>query len=130
MPAVAALLATSWLIYLAVKVTGKDYAHFSAITVILLVIVNKIYSTQYVVSILPILLIRLIQLPPRVDLFHITSIAIAIQILNCLKTPALADIPYWIIASALFWTGLVVSFVYLTWITGNIKQSTSMSAVN
>ena len=103
----------AWLGYLIRKTDAANLTYLSGLTVVFLVLVNKVYSTQYIVWVVPILLLCLAQLGAKVTLPQIAGITTAIQILNYLKAPALAGTAAWIVASALFWAGLAGTFFYL-----------------
>jgi hypothetical protein len=112
---VASAAVILWLIYLAATVKGDNLIFLSALTIMFAVMFNKVYSTQFIIWLIPAILICAAQLPSRIRLAYGGLTATALQILNYLKMPMLSDTPWWVIPSLFFWTINIASVAVLAW---------------
>lgn len=105
------LAALGWLIYLTITVDKDNLTVLAALSLIAFIITNKIYSTQYIIWILPIFMIAaIITRQGRTELLLYCFALIALDITNFVKTPITPQ--HWLAFSRLFWLLLLGLFIY------------------
>lgn len=92
----------SWFFYVWKTVKKERLIIYSCFTVFLFVITNKVYSTQYIVWLMPLLIILAMYLKLTEKEIKIYFVALVLlQLLNFLKSPV--PIENWVIFARLFW---------------------------
>ena len=104
------IVALGWLLYLIFRVSAQNVTLFAALSLILFIVTNKIYSTQYIIWILPIFMITAIMTnQPRNELLRYGIALVLLDMMNFIKTPITPD--NWLIFSRLFWY-LLIGLLY------------------
>jgi uncharacterized membrane protein len=104
----------SWFFYVWKTVKKENLVSYSCFTIFLFVITNRVYSTQYIVWLLPLLIILAMYLKLTEKEIKIYFVALVLlQLLNFLKSPI--PLENWIIFARLFWA-LFISIVIFSFI--------------
>jgi len=119
--AIALLL---WFFYVWKNVKKENLITYSCFTILLFVITNRVYSTQYIVWLLPLLILIAMHLKFTETEFILYSVALVLlQLFNFLKSPV--PLENWIIYARLFWI-LFISIVVFSFIRlHNSKEKAS-----
>jgi uncharacterized membrane protein len=112
----------SWFLYVWQTVKKERLAQYSCFTILLFVITNRVYSTQYIVWLLPLLIIIAmhIKLTEKEIKIYFTALVL-LQLLNFLKSPV--PLQNWVLFARLFWI-LLISIMIFSFI--RIHKSTNV----
>jgi len=114
------LAGIAWLILLVRKANASNFVYLSSLTVLLFLLVNKIYSVQYVLWFLPAVLTCFMQLKAKSQSMTLGIVAITLlEIFNYAKISTLSK--WWIVASGCFWISFAVTFSYLIMQLSNLS---------
>jgi hypothetical protein len=106
---ITAIALLSWFFYVWKTVRKENLIVYSCFTIFLFVITNRIYSTQYIVWLLPLFILVAMHLKLTENEIKFYCIAlILLQLFNFLKSPV--PIENWIIFARLFWV-LFISLI-------------------
>jgi len=103
------LAGIAWLVLLVKRTKASNLVYLSSLTVLLFLLVNKIYSVQYVLWFLPAFLTCFMQLRPKSHGMTVWIVAITLlEVFNYAKISTLSE--WWIVASACFWISFALAF--------------------
>lgn len=101
-----------WLLFMIWKVDKSNHIVFSGLTMILFIITNKIFSTQYIVWLIPTLAIIMMYLKKRsIENYILLFVILLLDLTNFIKTPVTPN--NWLIFARIFWILIIAIFTYI-----------------